>query len=58
MATRVFARLAPDPLETTPIVGAFAKVAHQLGKRLECESEKFEHETSKPTHGNVGGQVD
>ncbi|KAK7189683.1 hypothetical protein DPSP01_014785 [Paraphaeosphaeria sporulosa] len=45
MANRVFAREAPDPLETAPIIGSFARVAHQLGKRLECESEALEHES-------------
>lgn len=47
MATRIFAREAPDPLETAPIIGSFYKAAHHLGKRLVCESEKLEHENSE-----------
>ncbi|KAF1972380.1 DUF300-domain-containing protein [Bimuria novae-zelandiae CBS 107.79] len=45
MASYISAREAPEPFELAPVIATFVRKGNSLGKRLECESEKFEHET-------------
>lgn len=47
MTLHIFGRDVSGPLELAHLVATFTDGRQRLVRRLECESEKLEHETSK-----------